>query len=214
MIKRLLTDAGSLEMQFYEVCASYDNFDRIYTDGSKMGDRVASAAICSNMVRSTRLPNNASIFRAELYAITLAMYFIRRSRNSNFIIFSYSMSSLEALNVFKLELDLVPKIIKDYTHLTSNGKTIMFCWIPSHVNIPGNEKADAAANLALTFPITNMKLPEYDLIPHISEFYFEEWQDIWNCCAANKLHAVYPVVGTAQHNKILPHHEAVIINIF
>ena len=68
---------------FYEICASYDNFDHIYTDGSKMGDRVASAAICSNMVRSTRLPNNASIFRAELYAITLAMYFVHRSRNSS-----------------------------------------------------------------------------------------------------------------------------------
>ena len=92
---------------FYEICASYDNFDHIYTDGSKMGDRVASAAICSNMVRSTRLPNNASISRAELYAITLAMYFIRRSRNSNFVIFSDSMSSPEALNGVKFDLDLV-----------------------------------------------------------------------------------------------------------
>ena len=92
---------------FYEICTSYDNFDHIYTDGSKMGDRVASAAICSNMVRSTRLPNNASIFRAELYAITLAMYFVRRSRNSNFVIFSDSMSSLEAPNGLKFELDLV-----------------------------------------------------------------------------------------------------------
>ena len=38
---------------FYEICTSYDNFDYIYTDGSKICDRVASAAICSNMVRST-----------------------------------------------------------------------------------------------------------------------------------------------------------------
>lgn len=130
-----------------------------------MGDRVASAAICSNMVRSTRLPNNAIIFRAELYAIklTLAMYFVRRSRNSNFVIFSDSMSSLEALNGFELELDLVQKIIKDYnTHLTNNGKTITFCWITSHVNIAGNEKADAAAKSALSFTITKMKLPAYD----------------------------------------------------
>ena len=115
---------------FSEICASYDNFDHIYTDGSKMGDRGASAAICSNMVRSTRLPNNASTFRAEPYAITLAMYFVRRSRNSNFVIFSDSMSSIEALNGVKFELDLVQKIIKDYTHLTNNGKTIIFCWIP------------------------------------------------------------------------------------
>ena len=56
---------------FYDICASYDNFDHIYTDGSNMGDRVASAAISSNMVRSTQLPNNASIFRADLYAVTL-----------------------------------------------------------------------------------------------------------------------------------------------
>ena len=110
-----------------------------------MGDRVASAAICSNMVRSTRLPNNASIFRAELYAVALAMYFVRRSRNSNFVIFSDSMSSLEALNRVKFELDLVQKIIKDYTLLTNNGKTI----------IP-------------------MKLPAYELIPCVSKFCFEE----------------------------------------
>ena len=84
----------------------YDNFEHIYTDGSKMGDRVASAAVCSNMVRSTRLPNNASIFSVELYTITLAMYFIRRSRNSNFVVYPGSMSSLEALNGFKFELDL------------------------------------------------------------------------------------------------------------
>ena len=192
--------------------APYDNFDHIYTDGSKMGDRVASAAICSNMVRSTRLPNNASISRAELCAITLAMYFVCRSRNSNFVIFSDSMSSLEALNGVKFKLDLVQKIIKDYTHLTNNGKTIIFCWIPSHVIIPGNEKADAAAKSALSMPITNMKLPTYDLIPRVTKFCLEEWQDIWNCCPGNKLHAIYPVVGTAQHNKISSRREAVIIN--
>jgi len=94
------------------------------------------------------------------------------------LIFSDSMSSLEALNGVKFELDLVQKITKDYTHLTNNGKTIIFCWIPSQVNIPGKEKADAAAKSALSFPITKMKLPAYDLIPCVSKFCFEEWQDI------------------------------------
>jgi len=46
----------------------------------------------------------------KIYAITFAMYFVHRSRNSNFVIFSDSMSSLEALNRFKLELDLLQKI--------------------------------------------------------------------------------------------------------
>ena len=57
-----------------------------------------------------------------------------------------------------------------------------------------------------------MKLPAYDLIPRVSKFCMEEWQDIWNCCSGNKLHAIYPDVGTAQHNKICCLREAVIIN--
>ena len=128
---------------FYEICSCYDNFDHIYTDCTKMGDRVASAAISLNMVRSSRLPNIASIFRAELYATTVAMYFVRRSRNSNFIIFSDSMSSLEPRNTgrLKFELDLVQKIIKDYTHLTNNGKTIIFCSVSyTHLTLPTNRE--------------------------------------------------------------------------
>ena len=52
----------------------------------------------------------------------------------------------------------------------------------------------------------------FGLIPRVSKFCFEEWQDIWNCCPGNKLHAIYPVVGTAQLNKISSRREAVIVN--
>ena len=69
------------------------------------------------------------------------------------------MSSLQALSGFKLEIDLVQEILKDYTTLTNSGNIIVLCWIPSHVNIPGNERADAAAKSALSLPITYMKLP-------------------------------------------------------
>jgi len=60
------------------------------------------------------------------------------------------MSSLQALSGFKLEIDLVQKILKDYSTLTNSGKSTVLCWIPSHLNIPGNEGADAAAKLALS----------------------------------------------------------------
>ena len=41
-----------------------------------------------------------------------AMDLIRRSKDTKFVIFSDSMSSLEALNGFKIELDLVQKLLK------------------------------------------------------------------------------------------------------
>jgi len=56
------------------------------------------------------------------------------------------------------EVDLVQKFIKDYTLLFSNnGKNILLCWIPSHVGISGNEKADTAAKAALSLSVTPMK---------------------------------------------------------
>ena len=55
-----------------------------------------------------------SAFRAELHAISLALSLIRRSKEKNFITFSDSMSSLEAISGFKLEIDIVHNIINDY----------------------------------------------------------------------------------------------------
>ena len=78
----------------------------MYIDGSRIGNRVAGGAVVHGSVtKTTRLPNKASIFRAELpvYAVSLALP----------VIFSDSMSSLEALNGFKLEIDIVQNIIED-----------------------------------------------------------------------------------------------------
>jgi len=111
------------------------------------------------------------------------------------------MSSLQAVKSFRLELDLVHLIIKEYSHLTESGKRIVICWIPSYVNIPGNEKADSAAKSALTLHITKMKIPATEYIPGVSQFCLKEWQDIWNCCEGNKLHAIYPNVGRIRDRK-------------
>ena len=128
--------------KFYELRDEYKGFCRLYTDGSLTGNRVACVVVSRTSSESVRLPNK-SIFRAELHAIILAMRLIRKRKENNFIIFSDSISSLlQALNGFKLELNLIQKILKDYSHLTVIGKTVrpMLCWIPSHVNILGNEK--------------------------------------------------------------------------
>jgi len=71
---------------------------------------------------------------------------------------------------FKLEIDIVQNITKDYTHLANSDKTIILCWISSHVNICDNERADTAAKSALSLPITNMKLLARELIPGVSKF--------------------------------------------
>jgi len=122
------------------------------------------------------------------------------------------MSSLAAISEFKLEIDILQNIIKVYTHLANSGKTIILCWICSHVDIRGNERADTAAKSALSLPITNMKLPASELLPCISSFCLAEWQDIWDCCEGNKLHYIYPNVGIVKHSKNISRYDSVLLN--
>ena len=66
----------------------YTNFIE-YTDGFTMvKEWLRSVDITKHFSKRVRLLNNANIFRAELRAITLhAMSFIRRSKETNLIIF-------------------------------------------------------------------------------------------------------------------------------
>ena len=70
----------------------------------------------------------------------------------------------------------------------------------------------SAARAALCSPITSMKLPASEFKPCVSRFCLEEWQDIWNSAANNKLHAIYPTVGKCVHNNLDSRRDAVIIN--
>ena len=82
----------------------------------------------------------------------------------------------------KIRSQISAEIFKDYTSLTNNGKMILFCWIPSHVNIAGSDK-----QMLWIFhcPSPAMKLSACDLIHNISKFCLAEWQHIWNSCPAN-----------------------------
>ena len=39
------------------------------------------------------------------------------------------------------------------------------------------------------------------LIPSVSKFCLDEWQDIWDCCQGNKLHSIYSTVGIVKRSK-------------
>ena len=49
----------------------------------------------------------------------------------------------------------------------------------------------------------SIKLPATGMYPGITKLIFDEWQEVWNCCAGNKLHAIRPTVGYYQQKTCL-----------
>ncbi|CAL1294496.1 unnamed protein product [Larinioides sclopetarius] len=123
---------------------NYD-FIPVYTDGSKYRNHVGSAAIFPNTTVSERLHPFCSVFTSELYAIYLGLAKITTLHFTKFIIYTDSKSSIAALrNVSSESHPLVMQCLNLYRDL-KKFIIIKFCWIPGHVGIPGNERADCAA---------------------------------------------------------------------
>ena len=67
------TPPDIFKSRFYELCNQFSDYYHIFTHGEKVSDKVAAAVVHKHNCKSVRLPNNISIFRAELYALVLAI---------------------------------------------------------------------------------------------------------------------------------------------
>ena len=137
-----------------EVKDSFGYYAFIYTDGSVLDDKAASAAVIDNYSSIERLPDKSSIFSAELLALYLALDRVEKldSDERNFIIFSDSMSALQAILIQDWMHPLVLKVLERLRLLVQyQEKIILFYLAPIHIGIRGNEKVDTAVNFKLLF---------------------------------------------------------------
>ena len=151
----------------------------IYTDGSKSEQGVGFAAISSSRSYEISLPNEASVFTAEFMAILYALK-IAEEIKAKCIIYSDSRSAIEALKNYNHPHQIVKEIKVKFDKLYNKGIDVQICWIPAHVGISGNEKADRAAKRAITSTIKESKIPIGDYINTLKPFIWERWQNMWD----------------------------------
>ncbi|XP_055944481.1 uncharacterized protein LOC129975443 [Argiope bruennichi] len=184
----------------------YNDYIAIYTDGSKTCDSVSFAVVFQNAVFSFKINASCSVFTAEISAVLFALEKISDSLQDKYIIYTDSLSVLQSLkssHYHSKNPPLVLKILNLFNRLSSRGFTILLSWVPSHVGIGGNEKADSAAKSATS--TANISIPVSDLKKHISLLYLSKWQTQWDLLTENKLHSVKPRV---EHWPCLPNRKA------
>ena len=192
--KKSITDRTTFHSKYGELIANYSSFEHIYTDGSKDGEAVAAAAVYGDRIYKCRIPDSSSIFSAEIKAIDIALDFLEQSRSNRFIIFSDSLSVLQALSNQKFENPLICNLLERISQVLL-CKRVVFCWLPSHVGIKGNELADKSAKSALSLPISDFKVPFTDFKSSISKYIQSRWQLQWDTDIHNKLHSIKPSLG-------------------
>jgi len=155
---------------------NYADHTQIYTDGSKDPDRnlTGAAAVVTvngqvHHVLSYKLNHLLSILTCELIAIRQALIWISKQTNGNknYTILSDSLSSIQAIQsgTSKARPDLIEQVRTILTVIEAKGISVTLTWLPSHVGVIGNERADTAAKKASqsghTFPMA----------PHVHELY-------------------------------------------
>ena len=182
--------------QLGEVMMDFPRHTRIYTDGSKEATSVGAAAYSELGMRCCGMDPHCSIFTAESVAIHMALDLAEKSAKSAFIILSDSLSCLKAIHGFNTKIQKISNILQRIDALSNRGKEVVFCWIPSHIGISGNERADELAKVATEIePSLSFKVPSLDFRSSINKFVIETWQSRWDGEIENKLRKIEDKVG-------------------
>ncbi|GFX75925.1 putative RNA-directed DNA polymerase from transposon BS [Trichonephila clavipes] len=123
---------------------------KIYTNGSRLDDHAGSGIYIENSGQNFyfchRNPDFSSVFKSELTAIKLGLEaIINESDYGELWILSDSRSSLQHLHNWTQVGDKTSISILHNLKLISKHHDVHFQWIPSHVDIFGNEQADRLA---------------------------------------------------------------------
>ena len=100
------------------------------------------------------------------------------------MIFTDSLSSLQALSCFQFHTasSYLLDLIRQKLHRAHcRNKFVTLAWVPSHVGIAGNEKADTLAKeAARRAPLPGVRIPSFDLFPLVRNHLTELWQRQWD----------------------------------
>ncbi|GAB0100821.1 hypothetical protein DMENIID0001_169150 [Sergentomyia squamirostris] len=153
------------------------------------------------MMLKVGIPLPASNFTAELMGIKIALQHVSSvvTQGDRFFIFTDSLSALQALrSVCDSGYDsTLSEIRATVAGLFNNNKFVTFMWIPAHVGIEGNERADVLAKRAAALePNMGVRGRTDDWFAELESRMRIEWQLYWEMDDRGRwCHSILPDIG-------------------
>ena len=117
--------------QFYlQLIEEYPLSEFVFTDGSKTEEGVTAAAVSTKQIHkpfTCRLPDDSSIFAADMRAILLALKHVYCSKGKSYLILSDSLLSLQLLFKLKYDHPALAQILELCTEFTRDGSKDYKC---------------------------------------------------------------------------------------
>ena len=184
MINKSSTPIEEIKSAFLSHKDEHDSI-HIYTDGSKKEDGVGYASVLPTYNIAGGLPDEASIFTAELYAIKATVEYLieNEEESTNYTIFCDSQSVLQTLKSKTNKSFIVVTLQQLLFHASNKNININLCWVPGHCGIAGNDKADIQAKSASSSVDALRQLraiPHTDMTGIIKATAKGEWQREWS----------------------------------
>ena len=179
-------------------------------DGPKNNNGIRYGAILHKKTFKKCLPKKASIFSAEICAMNLALKLV--STSNKFLIHLNSITVLQSLKNTKLDNPFIVKLLNQLNSM-NHCKKVIFCWIPIHIGIQENNKADSLAKAALNIvPDKKSKLPYSDFKLKIRQIITKKWQQLLEKNPPpNKLFQAQPILKEKKLDPINTRREETIL---
>ncbi|KFM75393.1 RNA-directed DNA polymerase from mobile element jockey, partial [Stegodyphus mimosarum] len=167
----------------------YKSYIPVYTDGSKAAGHVGASFIVEDHMEGKRLHDACSVFTSELSALYYALLFISKVHKRQFIIYTDSFSALKSLgSCYSAKNPIVTDILSLNLKLRSRCYDILYCWVPGHMDIKGNQLADIMAKSAVH--LTDQLVPINDIRDVIKQGISNKLQQLWDLQRDTKLKSI------------------------
>jgi ribonuclease HI len=202
---------GSYETEVYNVReyigSRYGEYLHIFTDASKDSktDHVGSAFIIPKIkvYKNKRISDCLSVYTGEMFAIIMAIRWIREVKISKAVICSDCSSALISLKEMKSETrqDMVIEIIQELYSIKQDSLEVQFLWVPAHIGLRGNEEADALAKKATEREIVDIQIlfSRSEIKSIIKKNIMKKWQLYWdNEIKGRHMYQIQSTVGKGR----------------